>query len=384
VLFDDKASILIKLEPATEENKKKWRSAVDGIRTSRGTNTYDGLLSGLRMAYSGGRRACVMLFTDGNPTAGEFTEPDDIVREITQEEKELKAGSPKSQVDFHTFRISSYEDCTAFLRDLTGNFANYHNVDSGTNLETAFAHVVSNAINQVAQNIIVTITPSPADRVQITQALKFGQKYEGNSLIITVQALADQQSRHILLELSVPPAKEKKKYEELLRVNISYNNVITERQEMGDEYLYVARTPHWNEQNLGVIEQHNRVKVASKLKRASKYVEANSRDDAMRELKKAEDIIEKSVTKARSLSVCIKNELAKLIQNLATNLDTVKMPLEESLESHWEEKGGWSSCYLTHREDTMISVVRSNMTVVYNQLMGKSTDSNTSTERGTP
>ena len=308
-----------------------------------------------------------MLFTDGNPTAGKFREPDDIVREITKEENKLKAGSPKLQVDFHTFGISVYQDCKHFLRDLTGNFANYHNVDSGTNLETAFAHVVSNAINQVAEYIKVTITPSPADRVQITQAItKFGQKYEGDSLIITVPALADQQSRHILLELTVPPAKEKMNYEELLRVEMRYKSVITEKEEMGDDYLYVARTPHWDKENLDVVEQHDRVRVATKLKRVLKYVKDKNRDGALEKLNEAEDIIEESVTKARSLSVCIKNDLAKLIQNLATNLDTVKMFLEESLESHWEEKGGWSSCYLTHREDTMISVVRRNMTVDYN------------------
>ena len=363
-MFNDKANHLIKLEPATEQNKKNWCSVVDAIKTSGSeTNTYAGLSSGLKMAIEGGRRTCVMLFTDGNPSVGKFVEPDVIVEKIAEEKMMLKAGSPKSQVDFHTFGISVYQDCQDFLINLADNIGNYHKVDNDTDLETAFAYVVSNAINQVAEAIQVTISPSPPDRVQIKEIMtKFKQAEKEDSWIIKVPTLADLQSRHILLELIVPPRKEKINYEELIRVEITYKNVITQMQEKREEYLYVARTPHWGNKNLDVIEQHNRVKVAFQLERSLKYVQKENRDDALEKLNEAEDIIDELVTKGRSLSMCIKNELAKLKQMAKNNLDTVRVPLEESLRSHWDEKGGWSSCYLTRKENTMITVVRSNIT----------------------
>jgi sulfur relay (sulfurtransferase) DsrC/TusE family protein len=155
------------------------------------------------------------------------------------------------------------------------------------------------------------------------------------------------------------PITEKTNYEELFRVDMTYKNVITQSEEKCDEYLYVARTNEWDEINLDVIEQHNRVKVAKKLKQVLKYVNEDNRNYALKELEKAKRIIEKSITKDSSLSICIQNELAKLILMVQGNLETAKMPLEESLKSHWHEKGGWSSCYLTRKEDTMITVVKS-------------------------
>ena len=361
--FNDKANHIITLASATKQKKKDWYSVVDAIKTSGGRNTYDGILSGLKMAFEGGRRACVMLFTDGDPSAGQFKEPDIIVQKIAQEKLVLKAGSPKSQVDFHTFGISAYQHCQDFLIKLVDNIGNYHKVNSDTDLETAFTFVVSDAINQVAEAIQVTISPSSPDRVEIIEAMtKLRNIKDGDSLTVEVPTLAIEQSRHIILKLTVPPSKVKINYEELIRVEITYKNVITEKREEGDEYLYVARTPHWDKENLDVIGQRNRVEVALKLESILKYINEENRDDALNQLKDAQDIIDESATKEHSLSMCIKNELAKLKQMIETNLDTVKRPLNESLRSHWDEKEGWSSCYLTRKENTMITVVRSNIT----------------------
>ena len=364
VSFDDKAIRLIELMPATKNNKERASNIVKGIKTSGETNTYEGLLVGLQMAYEGGRRACVMLFTDGNPNVG-VTEPDDIIQKIIAETNALKERSPTSQVDLHTFGIFDYQDRQDFLLNLAENVGegNYHNVDNRTDLATAFAYVVSTAINQIAEAIQITILPS-SDRVQIEDALtQFRQIREEDQLIIKIPTLADQQSRHIPLKLIVLPTKEKANYEELLRVEITYKNVITQSEEKCDEYLYVARTHHWNEENPDVMEQHNRVNVAKKMKRALKYVKEDNRYDTIEELKEAEDIIQQSITKDSSLSMCMRNELAQLILMAKNNLKTAKMPLEESLKSHWHEKGVWSSCYLTRKEETMITVVKRNTTI---------------------
>ena len=318
------------------------------------------------MAYKGGRRACVMLFTDGKPNSGTYQKPEEIVEKIVNETAKLKASSPASQVELHTFGIFGYQDSEGFLLSLArrSGEGNYYNVDKNTNLATAFAYVVSNAINQIAKDIQLTILPS-SDRVEIKEAMtKFVKIKEANTLVIKIPKLADQQSRHILLHLTVPPTQGEVKYEELLKVIMTYKNTITKKEENGDEYLYVARRHDLNEVNLDVREQLNRVNVAKKLHHVLKYyIKEYDRDGALEQLRKMNLNLKESVTKETSLTMCMQSELNKLIQMVEDNLDTANMPLEESMESHWQEKGGWNSCYLTRKEDTMIKVVQQHRTV---------------------
>lgn len=334
---------------------------VSQIEANGDTNTYEGLLAGLRMAYEEGRRACVMLFTDGNPSAGSFQDPDDIVRKIVAETKLLKSSSTtNAQVDLHTFGISVYPEYQEFLLKLAESVGDgsYQKVDTTTDLPAAFATVVSNAMNQIAESIEVTITPS-SDRVRIINGMtNFMQVKEADSLIIKIPNLADQQSRHIPLELTLLPTSEATNYEEVLGVKLTYKNLITKVVETCDEYLYVARTREWKGVNLDVIEQRNRAEVAEKLNRTLEFVREDNRDHALQELNEAAAIIVGSETKSRSrLSLCIQNELAKLTAIVDKNLKTAELPLKESLKSHWHEKGGLSSCYCTHKEDTMITLV---------------------------
>ena len=335
-------------------------NVVSQIEANGYTNTYEGLLAGLRMAYEERRRSCVMLFTDGNPSAGPFQNPDDIVRKIVAETKSLKSSSTtNAQVDLHTFGISVYPDCQDFLINLAESVGDgsYQKVDTTTDLPGAFASVVSNALNQIAESIEITITPS-SNRVRIINSItNFIQMKEGDSLIIKIPNLADQRSRHIPLELSMPPASEATDYDEVLGVKLTYKNLITKGVETCEEYLYVARTREWNEVNFDVTEQRNRAEIAEKLNRTLEYVRKENPDDALRELNEAVGIIEESETRNRSLSLCMQNELAKLTAIVGKNLQPAELPLKESLKSHRHEKGGLLSCYRTRKENTMITLV---------------------------
>ncbi len=118
VSFDDTANRVLELTSVSEQNKEFINNTIKAIKESGETNTFDGLLAGLQMAYEEGRRTCVMLFTDGNPNAGNLISPDDIVRKIVQEKDLLEARSPRSQIDLHTFGIFGYHDRQDFLLNL--------------------------------------------------------------------------------------------------------------------------------------------------------------------------------------------------------------------------------------------------------------------------
>ena len=357
--FNTKARRLFELAAVTEKNKEGAMNIVSQIEAVGDTNTYEGLLVGLRMAYEEGRRACVMLFTDGYPNAGSFQDMDDIVRNIITETRLLKRFSTtNAQVDLHTFGISVYPECQDFLFKLAESVGDgsYQKVDSTTDLSAAFASVVFNAITQIGESIEITITPS-SDRVRIINGVtNFVQVKEAESLIIKIPNLADQQSRHIPLELTMLPTNKATNYEEVLGVKLTYKNLITKSVEMCEEYLYTARTREWSEVNLDVIEQRNRAKVAEKLNRTLEYVRVENPDDALREVNESLSIIERSETRNRSLSLCIQSELVKLMA-MVHNLNAVELPLKESLKSHWHEEGGLSLCYRAHKENTMITLV---------------------------
>ena len=196
VTFDSKASRLFELKEATGENKDRAIEIILTIQPSGETNTYEGLSAGMKMAYEGGRRACVLLFTDGDPSVGKYRQTDEIVREILKETKTLKERSPTSQVDLHTFGVFGYEDGD-FLLKLARSFGEgeYHKVDEGTELAKAFAHVVSNAIHKIADDIELSISPSNGVRIQEAMT-NVRTIYEADTLIMRIPSMADQQVQY--------------------------------------------------------------------------------------------------------------------------------------------------------------------------------------------
>jgi hypothetical protein len=61
-----------------------------------------------------------------------------------------------------------------------------------------------------------------------------------------------------------------------------------------------------------------------------------------------------------TLSVCLSEDLEQLIQEVEQgDLNTAKKSLQDSLTSHWQEKGGRGSCYVTKKEDKLISIFTS-------------------------
>ena len=57
-------------------------------------------------------------------------------------------------------------------------------------------------------------------------------------------------------------------------------------------------------------------------------------------------------------NVCLGEDLDELILEVESgDLNKAKKSLQDSLTSHLQEKGGRKSCYVTRKEDTLISVI---------------------------
>ena len=182
------------------------------------------------MAYRGGRRSRVLLFTDGHANDGRWTENDDIIREIVQETNAL-ASKTQSQVTLSTFGYLGEHD-EFLLQHLATNVGGgtYNFLNENTALGSAIAKVLGDAIHTVGEKIQLTITP--VDNVQIVEAMtKFPSKQEGEKLTFEIPSTADQQSRHILLRLAVPPTSERAVHSALYEVELRYKNTLTERDE---------------------------------------------------------------------------------------------------------------------------------------------------------
>lgn len=360
VSYDNSVNVLLELAYCTEEYKQKARGVVRGITASGQTNLYGGLLRGLQIAYHGGRRSRVLLFTDGYANVG-WSAADDIIREILKETTLLKSFT-SSQVQLSTFGYLGAHD-ESLLQRLATNVGGgtYNYLRENSALAKGFGLVLGDAINIVAEKIHLTVTP--LNGVQILNAIT-NFSYKGNSkkMSFDIPSTADQQRRHILLRLAVPSCEESRPHDALFHVELTYTNTMTERAEGSEEYLFVARTNRLEQETRSheVDEQLNRVFVADMIGKALDYLKEDNTERAMEVLKEADRFVLNSVSKEHTLSLCLRHDLSLLISEVESgDLNDARKALQDSLTSHWQEKGGRSSCYLTKKEDKLISILQS-------------------------
>ena len=182
------------------------------------------------MAYHGRRRSRVLLFTDGYANDGAWITKEDIIREIVRETTAMSSVT-QAQVTLSTFGYLGEHDHN-LLQQLATNVGvgTYNFLNENSALVPVFGKVLGDAIYTIAENIELTITP--LDNVQIVEAItEFASRKESEKMIFKIPSTADQQSRHVLLRLAVPPTREHAIHTELYRVELKYKNTLTELEE---------------------------------------------------------------------------------------------------------------------------------------------------------
>ena len=355
VSYDSFVTTHLELTVCTDQNKERARDIVKRIAASGVTNLYGGLLRGLEMAYHGRRRSRVLLFTDGRANFG-WTETEDIIREISRETDKLKQSA---EVQLSTFGYLGDHD-EVLLSRLASNGGTYNYLDTNTKLADAFGLFLGDAINTIAERIQLTVTP--LNGVQIMNVAAEFCKKDQEKTTCEIPSLADQHSLHILLELSVPPCEKEKAHDVLFHVDLKYTNAITNRGEGSEERLFVARTTTLDKETRSreVDEQLNRVFVADQIGKSLDHLNKNDKKQTMRMLKEADKFIMTSISRNSTLSLCLHRDLDDLIGFVDHgDLNDAKKALQDSLMSHLQEKGGRKTCYLTRKEDQLITILKS-------------------------
>ena len=354
----------LKLFSCTEKIKNDARNIVRGLKTMYSTNIYDGLLTGLKMAYYGGGRSRVLLFTDGEANYGTFYEKNDIINNIQKEILGLSS-STKSQVILSTFGYLGGHD-EYLLHKLAKNVGGgtYNFLNENTDLKK-FGSVLGDAMYTVAEKIQLSVIPEEGVQIKDVMLTTFPSRREGGKWTFHILSTADQQSRHILFEVAVSPTQEQVDHQALFHVELSYKNAITNREEGVEEYLFVARTEHIDPKTKSrdVHEQLNRIFVVRQIELALEALQSGDKEKSAELLIEAYHKVEKSDSKNTTLCVCLCEDLEKLIQEVEKgDLNTARKSLQDSLSSHSEEKGGRNSCYVTKKEDKLISVLENRFT----------------------
>ena len=354
VSYDYSVTAHLGLTVCTDQNKKRARDIVKGIGARGATNLYGGLLRGLEMAYHGGRRSRVLLFTDGRANVG-WTETEDIIREISKETDKLKQSA---EVQLSTFGYLGDHD-EVLLSRLASNGGTYNYLDTNTKLADAFGLFLGDAINTIAEKIQLTVTP--LNGVQIMSVAAEFCKKDQEKTACEIPSLADQHSLHILLELSVPPCEKEKAHDVLFHVDLKYTNAMTNSGEGSEERLFVARTAKLDKETRSreVDEQLNRVFVADEIGKCLDHLNKNDKKQTTRMLKEADKFIMASISRNSTLSLCLHRDLDDLIAFIEHGaLNDAKKALQDSLMSHFQEKGGRKTCYLTRKEDQLITILK--------------------------
>lgn len=359
ISYDDNVKTELPLTRMSDANKAKAIAAVNAIRAGSSTNLCAGLVAGIEMLrssktilkeyqiddFASNDVASVLLLTDGLANIGHTTTPAILratgdaefahrrpSRNDPPESSEV-SGDATSKGGKHdplpctlqTFGYGSGHD-SDLLRSIARHGSGvYYFVENVQQISDAFANCLGGLLSVVAQNIKVVfeIPDSPE-----TQGLKIkkimtrfkvreiqtGKKYEVN-----IGDIQSEEQRDILCALQLPSTLETLNYP-LLKVTVSYDDVLADRQEILDSTAVIARMASSSTKpptpNLHIDEQRNRVIAATAMEDAidvgDKGNLAKARETVLEAMKK----IQNSPSKDSESCAGLLNDLQKCLEGL--------------------------------------------------------------------
>ena len=183
---------------ATEDNKRRMLSFIDGIWDDGGTNIGSGLTTGrdLLMVASGFKVNRLILISDGQPTEG-----------VTDAES-LK--SVARQIRANNVSLSSIGVGSDFNEDLMQAFAeigagSYGYLADASQLATVFSRDLAQAGTQVARN--VTLTFELPNGVRLGEVLGYSSTQVGSTVRVTLPDFSSGQLERIVARVVVNGAR---------------------------------------------------------------------------------------------------------------------------------------------------------------------------------
>ena len=212
IAFDDEVSIVVQQHQL--EDKDVLRRQIQAICSGGTTNLSGGMLTGfkeVKKTFLETQMNRILLLTDGMANVG-ITNPLALVKKAEE--------IAQSGVQISTFGLG--ED---FEEDLLQQMAeagkgNFYYIETSDQIPKIFEQELTGLLSIVAQNLLLTITPTA--EVRVTKILGYPAKDVSNLQVI-MPDLYSGETKNLLLELTLAPLS--KGYHPLFSVDVEYIDV---------------------------------------------------------------------------------------------------------------------------------------------------------------
>jgi Ca-activated chloride channel family protein len=227
IAFDHMVETITEPVLMTSDTKQRLKQQISELQPRGSTNFSGAMLEALKQASLGSAR--VILFTDGQPTAG-VTNPHQIVELL---KSNIKKGTTVSCFGYGDDHDSKFLTQLADLGQ--GNYAYIKNPDDAL---VAFAKELGGLMSCYAQNLKFKVEPK--DGIELVQVLSDVDVEETEKgLSITVADLYAEEVRHILVEMKMPAHKPLPRAVTVADVYLSYTNTQTTKPETASDKAQV-------------------------------------------------------------------------------------------------------------------------------------------------
>ncbi|XP_065663789.1 uncharacterized protein LOC136085889 isoform X2 [Hydra vulgaris] len=380
VTYDTKVYLDFKLTEMTKDNKNWILTIIKNISDGSSTNLCGGLMKGLcqiicRDPNKKNEVASVLLFTDGlanegithskgiiaamkdpktfdGPTSeplnsSQLQEPHHTwLKNIfgsSKKEEKLRAtestfanNEPKTaDASVYTFGFGSDHNAQ-MLKDISdaGN-GMYYYIENADKISEAFGHCLGGLLSTVAQGIQLEVTMGNKVLIKEVHTNRPIDKQE-HSVKINMGDLQSEESRDVVLELSIDSLDSPTDCQTLFNVKLNYFNVINDCLESSNAVLTVLR-PIKSENhdvansNAEVNKQRSRVNLSKAMKVA--YEKAENGD-----LEYASRVLNEEMASLKTYSAAVNNPKDEMYY-IGLIDDTAKFQTNVSSKSQWNAKG---------------------------------------------
>jgi uncharacterized protein YegL len=359
VLFDSSIDVLLPLTKMDAGGKDRASQLIKTIKERGSTDLSGGLLKGLDLLRTRAQSdtnevASVLVFTDGLANHG-FTKTEDIVKAmidpnhkavhgssgygnmppmrnvlpVQQQQQHASYGSlpqllpvsvsvpsstpeleaakvpdtaaPKaySGPSVHTFGFGSDHD--ANMLKAIADTANgvYFFVENQDMIPDAFADCLGGLLSVVGQNIDVSFEATNGVTIKkLKTKFKVTEKTAGQSYTVTVGDIQSEEEKDLLCEISVPKTESDVDAQEIVKLKLSYFNVITSQQEEASTTISIKRsaTDTDHKPSYSIDKQKNRILAADTLQEAKSLGDQNKLDAARDVINKTVQTIKTSIS----------------------------------------------------------------------------------------
>lgn len=249
------------------DNRAQMLRAIDGISVSGGTNLSGGYERGLSEVgrWKNGKSINrVILMSDGNANIG--------TTHIPELERMARNGLG-SGVSLTSMGVGLDYNEDLMTRMSNQGAGNYYFIDNFQTIASVFEKELKGLKSTVARNAAVVLTLAPG--VKLQNLYGFPYRQNGQQIMISLSEFYSEQSKNILLKLSVPGNMDNKR--PVLDAQISYTDVVLNKPGMQANKVHAVVTSDAKKieksVDASVISRVQQVEVATTMQKAMKLYE---------------------------------------------------------------------------------------------------------------